>query len=98
MCGWSAYENAYLKRLPFPIGFVLMNSDAPVNLIMQAKLIIRLKFIACELYTVHSQISLHNSLLVRVLTIYLRQRNECPSIHRPMLNQRKVGNLDFFEA
>ena len=63
---------------------LLVNADAPMNLIVQTDFFIGNKFISAQLDAVHSKVALERlTRVLRMLTVDLRQRDERTPIVGP---------------
>ncbi|MNR30064.1 hypothetical protein D3C85_1474950 [compost metagenome] len=75
-----------------------MDSDAAMNLVMQADFFIEFILVPAQLNPIHPKIGIHNAWLIWIFRIHLRQGNECAAILWPGLDKWKVSNADFLKS
>ena len=91
----STRKHTHFEWQTFFIGLSLVHANAAVQLVVQTYFFILCVIISVQLNSIHSQISIHNAGLVCIFAVHLRQRYKCSSIHRPVLNGRNIGDLNF---
>ena len=72
----------------------VMHAEAAMNLVVQAHLAVLDVVVAGELDAVHAEVGVTESLLLRVLGVHLRQRDERTAVVGPGRDLRQVGERD----
>ena len=89
-------EYAYFQRLSFAVSFCLVHADASMQLVVQADFFVGYIIVSRQLNAVHAEVSVHDTWLIYVFAINLRQGDECTPIMWPVLDLGDIFNANLF--
>src|SRR5258708_17680802 len=70
-----------------------MYTYATVDLVMQSNFLVKEVIIACHLYSVHPQVSIHDAGFISIFGIYLRHGDKRAAILWPVYNLGQVADV-----